>query len=548
MPDNEGAFMIEPRKLAFHVALAVFCLASRAPGADDAPAAAKDEPLFSSQEMISRRYKRFEDTLSKIYETLKKTDPERAELLLRAIGKSKEGRISTQMTDLVQVLRDNRQLGDAIERQGDLVSQLQALLDLLLSEDRQKELREEQARIKRYLEELNKIISKQKGARADNERGAPSEDVAGLQKKIADQTGKLNKNIDNDDREKQSRERNNGESSDGKPAGEDARPQPGNPADGKPEPSPPQDGAPGEGEPKKGQPQPGQPGQPKPGQDSGDEGQPPQQQTAGREELEKARRAMQQAIEKLQKKQRQDASDEQDEALSNLQKAKEKLEEILRQLREEERDRFLAMLEARFQRMLAMQLLVYDGTAKLAKTPDEARSGRHSTRALQLAREEEQIAIEASKAITLLHDEGTAVAFPEAVEQVRDDMRVVVIRLERTDIGELTQGIEREIIDALEEMIEALQKEMEKSKEKKDQQQPPPEGQQGDPPLVDQLAELKMLRTLQLRVNRRTRTLGQMVEGEQAVEPDTILQLQNLADRQARIQRATHDIVTGKNK
>ena len=221
----------------------------------------------------------------------------------------------------------------------------------------------------------------------------------------------------------------------------------------------------------------------------------------------------------------------------------------LKQLREEERERFLAMLEARFQRMLAMQLVVYDGTVKLDKTPREEQSARHATRSLQLARQEDDIAIEATKAITLLRDEGSAVAFPEAVEQMRDDMRIVVSRLERTEIGELTQGIEREIIDALEEMIDALQKEIEKGKDKKKKDEPPKDGQQEqEPQLVDQLAELKMLRTLQLRINHRTKRLGRMVEGEQAQDADILGQLQNLAERQARIQKATYDMATGRNK
>jgi hypothetical protein len=566
------------------------------------------QPLASGQEGISRRYKRFEDTLRKIAESLRKSDPDRADLLLRAIGQGNADRIAQQMIDIVQLLRDNRQLGDAIERQNDLVVQLHSLLDLLLSEDRQKELKEEQARIKKYIEEVNKAIAKEKANRADNERGAPADEVAGQQKKIADQVGSLGKQMAKDDAAKQakssgkrsdgtskegkSKEGNpadeksedrksddpksddkdspdgkpnegkpgEGKTADGKPA--DGKPSDGKPqedqpkdgksADGKPNEGKPQDGKPAEGKPAEGKPSEGQPseGQPSEGQPS--EGQPSDgqpQQTPGRDELEKAKRDMERAIDQLKKKQRNAASDAQDDALANLQKAKEKLEEILRQLREEERERFLAMLEARFQKMLALQLVVYDGTVKLDKTPEAERSGRHSTRSLQLARQEEEIAIEATKAITLLRDEGTAVAFPEAVEQMRDDMRIVVTRLERTDVGELTQAVEREIIDALEEMIDALQKEMEKNKDKdKKKDDQAKDAQQQDPALVDQLAELKMLRTLQLRINHRTKRLGRMVEGEQAQDQDILGQLQNLADRQARIQKATYDMATGRNK
>jgi hypothetical protein len=567
---------------------------AKAPAGESAAALkSRDEPLSSGQEVISRRYKRFEDTLRKIAESLRKTDPDRADLLLRAIGQGNADRIAQQMIDIVQLLRDNRQLGDAIERQGDLVTQLHSLLDLLLSEDRQKELKEEQARIKRYIEEVNKAIAKEKANRADNERGAPADEVAGQQKKIADQVGSIGKQMDKDDAAKQAKsssKRSEGKSKEGKskegrpgddksdgkdsPDGKpnegnqgDGKPGDGKPADGKPDGGKPsdnkpadgqsQDGKPGDGKPSGGKPQDGKPSEGQPSEGQSGEGQSGEgqssdsqpQQTPGRDELEKAKRDMERAIEQLKKKQRGAASDAQDDALANLQKAKEKLEEILRQLREEERERFLAMLESRFQKMLAMQLVVYDGTVKLDKTPEAERSGRHSIRSLQMARQEEEIAIEATKAITLLRDEGTAVAFPEAVEQMRDDMRIVVTRLERTDLGELTQAVEREIIEALEEMIDALQKEMEKNKDKdKKQDDQAKDQQQQDPALVDQLAELKMLRTLQLRINHRTRRLGRMVEGEQAQDLDILGQLQNLADRQARIQKATYDMATGRNK
>jgi hypothetical protein len=570
---------------------------------------AREEPLATVQEIINRRYKRFEDTLYKIAESLRKTDPDRADLLLRAIGKSKEDRISQQMSELAQLLKENKQLGDALEKQGEVVTQLHALLDLLLSEDRQKELKEEKARIEKYIKEVNNIIAKEKANRADTERGAPADEVAGQQKKIADQTQNLGKQMAKDDAAKQARTKASGKAadsksgegkaddgnpdegksddknpperkpSDGKPSGgkpgegkpsegkpsegkpsqgkpsegkpgegkpSEGKPSEGNPSEGKPSEGRPSEGKPGEGKPSEGQPGEGQPSEGQPGE--GQPSQSPPEQTPGREELEKARRDMERAIDNLKKKQRHEASDAQDDALANLQKAKEKLEEILRQLREEERDRFLAMLEARFQRMLAMQLIVNDGTVKLDKTPEADRGSRHAARSLQLARQEEEIAIEATKAITLLREEGSAIAFPEAVEQMRDDMRLVVTRLERTDVAELTQAIEKEIVLALEEMIDALQKEMEKNKDKKKDPPPPKDAQQQEPPLVDQLAELKMLRTLQLRINHRTKRLGRMVEGEQAQDLDIIGQLQNLADRQARIQKATYDMATGRNK
>jgi hypothetical protein len=98
-------------------------------------------------------------------------------------------------------------------------------------------------------------------------------------------------------------------------------------------------------------------------------------------------------------------------------------------------------------------------------------------------------------------------------------------------------------------MIDALQKEIEKKKNDQQQtQQPGQQGEQQDKPLVEQIAELKMLRSLQLRINRRTKRLGGMVKGEQATDADVIDQLRDLARRQSQVQQATHDLATGKNR
>jgi hypothetical protein len=66
--------------------------------------------------------------------------------------------------------------------------------------------------------------------------------------------------------------------------------------------------------------------------------------------------------------------------------------------------------------------------------------------------------------------------------------------------------------------------------------------------LVETLAELKMLRSMQMRVNRRTKRLAQMIEGEQAVDPEVVSQLRQLSRSQSRIQDATYDLSAGRNR
>lgn len=600
-----------------------------------APAETEARPLASDQEALTLRYQRFENTLLQLAEYLRKTDPTRADLLVRAIGRSKESRIPDQMQQLVQLLKQE-QLGDAIEQQESVTQHMLALLDLLQSEDRKDELEAEKKRIQELIKDVDKLIGREKDVRAATERGRLGEGTEQEQERVGDATQKLIDKIKEQDASRNAKnDRQSGKSGDqksdaGKPPGdqspmpdgeksldgkespdgktEDGKakegekpgekpgeksPKPGQsrpgekspmdksgkpPGESKPSESKPAEGEskpaesgskskPSESKPSKsqsGKPQPGQKPQPQPQGETPEqqpqEGEPqPQEndssqdplqarQTSGKQEIEKARDRMERAIEELKKKDKDKASDRQDEAIAELTKAKEKLEEILRQLREEERTLLLAALEARFRDMLARQQTVYNGTLGVAQAPESQRNERHRNRSVELGRSEEEIALLADKALTLLKEEGSSVAFPEAIEQLRDDMRSVARRLERTDVAEITQGMERDIMETLEELIASLQKELEKLKDKKQQPQQQQQQQQQEQGLVDALAELKMLRSLQFRVNRRTKQLGRLVDGEQAAEQEVLIELQKLSLRQARIQEATHSLAAGKNR
>ncbi|MEX0717085.1 MAG: hypothetical protein WD066_10870 [Planctomycetaceae bacterium] len=286
--------------------------------------------------------------------------------------------------------------------------------------------------------------------------------------------------------------------------------------------------------------------------ESGDSESGDRKRTPGRDEIEQAREEMERAIEELKKADPDKAADHQDEAITKLQKAKEKLEEILRQLREEEREQLLAALEQRFQRMLVLQKEVNRDTLVLNSIySKDQQVDAIAGRSRELSQKEQLIAEEALKALTLLKEDGTSVSFPLSVEQLREDMLTVARRLDQAQVGDLTQAIEKDIVEALEELIEALQKEMQKSDEEKEQQQQQQQQQQGepqDPALVDAIAELKMLRSLQQRINRRTVSLGTLVEGDQALETDVVAQVRELSKRQSDVQQATYDLATGRNK
>jgi len=109
----------------------------------------------------------------------------------------------------------------------------------------------------------------------------------------------------------------------------------------------------------------------------------------------------------------------------------------------------------------------------------------------------------------------------------------------------VTQIIEQDIINTLKEMIEALKKAQQQIQANRSQGTPNPNPNQK---LIDLLAELKMIRSLQIRVNSRTKVYGEKYQGEQAAEPDIVKELGDLAQRQQKIFEVTDNIYRGKNK
>jgi hypothetical protein len=198
--------------------------------------------------------------------------------------------------------------------------------------------------------------------------------------------------------------------------------------------------------------------------------------------------------------------------------------------------------------MLAEQKLVHAATSRLVVLPDDQRGRSVEIESGRLSRQESQIALEADRALTLLREDGSAVAMPEAVRQIRDDMQTVAARLAEFKVDALTQGLEEDIIAGLEDILAALEKAKQDLEQQQQQPMPPPSGEPQEPPLVDALAELKMIRALQMRVNRRTETYSKLINGEQAVEAELLAALAELAERQERIFRATKDIAVGRNR
>jgi len=552
------------------------------------PEPGQSDPLAIQQQQLGDKFRRLEEVLLRMAELTGSSDPRRAALLKKAVAQSKEQLIGVQFDAIVELLKKD-QLSKASEGQVQVNQDLQALLELLQSENRARRLESEKARIREYLKQLNQILKQQQGVQGRTAGAGDPKDLAKEQGKLAQKTGDLAKDIRRNEENgapKEPGKDQQGEGKPGEPSGPpegsqgkpDAQGKPGKDQakPGKDQAKPGQDGQkPGEkdqpsakpdgqgqpsGEGQQSQEQQGQgqqsqgqqsQGQPNQGQ-QGQQGQPqsdPQQtpsENPARKRLENAQQRMREAEKKLEEAQRQGAAEKQEEAIRELQEAKAELEKILRQLREEEMERVLTMLEARFAKMLKMQQEVLEGTIRLDKVPQADRSHNHEIESGRLSSKEAEIVLDADKALALLREDGTALAFPEALEQARTDMEQVVQRLAQFKVNEITQGIEQDIISALEEMLAALKKALQDQQNRRSQDQP--QGEPQDPSLVDALSEIKMIRALQMRVNLRTARYSKMIEGEQAEKAELVEAIRNLAERQLRVYEVTRDLHMGRNR
>jgi hypothetical protein len=577
------------------------------------PLPTESDELSLDQSHIADRFADVEQLILRMAELDQTGNPRRADLLKKAFSLGKERDILLQLESASRLLNQDK-YKRAIDGQLQARADLKAVLELLLSENRSDRLKDEQARVREYIREIERLERMQRSVQARTEGGVDNQQTQSEQERVADRTRMLERQIDENERSANELEDGAGDEANGESDGTTERPSEGesddggrsgsrnepsagekdageedadandtddrdqeskrpklgeNPlrqeqpaADSSSEPSP--DGTQGEsqdvdssesastpqGQSQQGQSQQGQSG------DDTERSQPPEEPPdfPGRKRVVEAERHMREAEQKLAEAERDGAIEQQKKAAQKLAEAKAELEEILHQMREEEIERVLAALEARFRKMLEMQLRVYETTMRVDKISENHRNRIIDIEAGKLSSQEKRIVVEADRCLNLLREEGSSVAFPESVQQMREDMQFVADRLAKSHVGRLTQGIEEDIIEALEEMLEALEKAQADQEERKQQQSPPSAGgTPGDLPLVDAIAELKMLKALQLRINRRTTRYATLLDNAddpvgRPSDEQLLLSIQNLSDRQGRLHQITRDISLGKNK
>ncbi|HVC96692.1 MAG TPA: hypothetical protein VND64_23645 [Pirellulales bacterium] len=254
-------------------------------------------------------------------------------------------------------------------------------------------------------------------------------------------------------------------------------------------------------------------------------------------ELVRADGSMSNAEKQLGDRNADSASGQQKEAEDSLKYAKEQLEEeaekLLEQLRAEVKRRVLEGLKL----MLERQIAVRESTQLLG--PKAASGSRNAlTSLVGLAKSEGRIVDVANELITLVEETEFGIALPAALLVVRDAMSDVRAMLADGDGSEPTVEAERQIEADLESLLAAM-KQMPSSKMSNRKGQ---KGQRNRERELNRLiAELKLIRLLQVRTNRRTVDVDRV---RPAVDADALSasikrQIEEVADQQDHVRDAT---------
>lgn len=200
-----------------------------------------------------------------------------------------------------------------------------------------------------------------------------------------------------------------------------------------------------------------------------------------------------------------------EEAVEKERETERKIDKALAELEEEEQQyQELRQEELLFQIAEEVEAMLIPHREQMAATRelDANREGSRVTRALRvrlrgIAREEEAILARATKVADALEGEGVIV-FHEIVRNVEADLVRIVRSLgESYSSGDRVQALQEDVLTSLEWLEAALRQELE-DREQQDSESPPPqEGEPQEPPLVPDVAELKLLRQLESEVLAR---------------------------------------------
>ncbi|HEV3255723.1 MAG TPA: hypothetical protein VG013_02465, partial [Gemmataceae bacterium] len=187
------------------------------------------EDAAIKQERLSRQFREFEGALLRLAQRMetspKPEDREKAAVLKKAIEKAMTEGVDTKFDKLVNLLQTSKAITpDALQKvmdqNKDLANDIRTILAILLTDNRDEELRKEKERIQDLIKRLNAIIRSQQTVRAWTERDMEKNRLAKEQNQVTEATRELAKGMtkggDKDAKDKKGDSRGEGKKGAGK--------------------------------------------------------------------------------------------------------------------------------------------------------------------------------------------------------------------------------------------------------------------------------------------------------------------------------------------
>lgn len=260
--------------------------------------------------------------------------------------------------------------------------------------------------------------------------------------------------------------------------------------------------------------------------------------------MDAAEQAMRKAAKKLHEKQPAEAEERESEAIDHLASLQDELLNQLAELQKATRDNKLAQLQSLFRDMLGRQQLVTSGTAEVERNRRDGKLRRADRLALgKLAADENSLAESAEETSESLARESGSQVFRRIIDHLQDDCRFVATELRQERSGAAVHARQTEIEETLKELLAALD-DAKTENQSEDEQQPrrQPNDGESEPasPLLPAVAELRLLRSRQLRINERTAMLGK--RDEAPTEETWRNALDDLVSRQSELARLAQEM------
>ena len=134
--------------------------------------------------------------------------------------------------------------------------------------------------------------------------------------------------------------------------------------------------------------------------------------------------------------------------------------------------------------------------------------------------------------------------FLRVVGQLSTDMNAVATRLSELLVDPLTQAMQKELIETLEQLLESV-KQMQQENEQSDDNGMSAES---NSPLLPTSSELKLLRSSQHRVNTRTEAI-ESIRQASSLSPEALMRdLKDAAQRQTECKEIAEELRERKNQ